>query len=483
MGGWKMMAKLITVFYLISLFSVLFLVYRKALRLEDEQTLNKIWVIFFSGYCLAIFFIHAYALEWANPGLALALYCFCPVVWLLFKLLKKCNYPGDLGLLFLAILFTSLGLVILFRLDIRNDWFLTKFLGIQSPVPVAFKHLFYSLVSLSLVVLGLAWGIFSRMIFKIQSRKEIFIWGGMALTVLALPRLFGFNTWLTEANSVQPSEFAYKILFLIFVAKYYESRSTELVLSHYPFAEVLKLVIFLFLGVVVFFYFPLVFLAREFGTALLIALAFICLSSYVTARFSFFMAGLLLIALTIGAGTFVFPHVEKRVIGAWWDWQAFAFKPFREGDRNHPGYQAFTALSAIKISPWGVGIGNGILKYNGKDQTVVPKAIHDFVAAPLAYELGLAALLFIGLGLLVLLHKALPGNRSLRFPSILAAGAAIALAVQGLYNLSSVFLLLPATGVPLPWISYGGSAVVANYLLIGLLVSIVNPEKRAGHEK
>lgn len=69
------------------------------------------------------------------------------------------------------------------------------------------------------------------------------------------------------------------------------------------------------------------------------------------------------------------------------------------------------------------------------------------------------------------------------FRNILAAGIATALMTQGLYNLSSVIALLPATGIPLPWISYGGSAVFANYILIGLLLAILGDNEDDGCEK
>jgi cell division protein FtsW len=173
--------------------------------------------------------------------------------------------------------------------------------------------------------------------------------------------------------------------------------------------------------------------------------------------------------------------VEKRVIAAWLHWKEYAFKPFGDG-RLYPGYQLFTALASIRLSPWGVGIGNGILKHATMDKTVIPKAVHDFIAIPVASEIGIVAIIIICIAYIVLLDKATKRNRSLDFWNILAAGIAVALMTQGLYNLSSVIALLPATGIPLPWISYGGSAAFANYFLIGLLITILNDKKDGCNE-
>lgn len=192
--------------------------------------------------------------------------------------------------------------------------------------------------------------------------------------------------------------------------------------------------------------------------------------------------GLALIALSIYVGTHLSGHVERRVIAAWLDWKEYAFKPYGEG-KLYPGYQIFTALAAIRLSPWGVGIGNGILKHATMDKTIVPKAVHDFAAIPVASEMGILAIFIIVMGYIVLLDKAIEKNRSLNFRNILAAGIVIALLTQGLYNLSSIIALLPATGIPLPWISYGGSAAFANYILIGLLMAILSGKGESRHEK
>lgn len=476
------MGKVVTILYLISLMVTLWMVYRHPIRLDNMPMLKKVLVVLFSGYVLAVTFIYVNTLQWEKPFLFFSMVSLCPFVWLLMFILKRYEYKGDLSILVLAIMLNSIGLIILYRLDISSGWFLTRAVGYQENISMALKQLVYSMIALLGVVAGISKGVFKSAIEKIEKRRDILVWGIIAFALLALPKLFGFSTWLTQDKSLQPSEFAFKIIFLIFIAKYYESKSSELILRHYPIKEVMKLVIFVFTGVVIFFFFPLVLLQKELGTALLIGLSFIILTAYVTNRFSFFLVGIALIALSIYAGTHLSGHVEKRVIAAWLDWKEYAFKPFGEG-KLYPGYQIFTALAAIRLSPWGVGIGNGILKHATMDKTIVPKAVHDFAAIPIASEMGILAIFIIVMGYIILLDKTIQKNRSLNFRNILAAGIVIALLTQGLYNLSSVFALFPATGIPLPWISYGGSAVFANYILVGLLLAILSEKKDSGHEK
>ena len=264
------MGKVVTILYLISLMATLWMVFRHQLRLDNMEMLKKALVVLFSGYSLTIIFIYINTLQWEKPLLFLLIVSFCPFVWFLISILRRNGYKGDLSILMLTIMLNSIGIIILYRLDISSGWFLTRAAGYQENVSIAIKQLAYSAAALLGLVIGISKGLFIAVIEKIEERRNILIWGIMALIILALPKLFGFSIWMTGDKSLQPSEFAFKIIFLIFVAKYYESKSSELILRHYPLKEVLKLVVFLFVGVTIFFFFPLVLLQKELGTALLI---------------------------------------------------------------------------------------------------------------------------------------------------------------------------------------------------------------------
>lgn len=481
-----MISKFVTIVYLISLSCSLWMMSRRRLHLADELMLKKVGVLLCSGYSVAVTYIYAHVYQGGRPLLYLAMLALCPFVFVLLGIFKRYNYRGDLNVLLLALMLNTLGLVTLYRLNVDSGWFLTRVVHYDGDVPIVLKQLAYSMIALFGITVGLAKGIFPQAVRFIENNKYTMVWGLVAFALLALPKLFGFSAMLAQDTSFQPSEFAFKVIFLVFVAKYYASRSSELILPHYPLREVLKLVFFISVGIAGFFFLPLVFLQKELGTALLIGLSFIILTAYVTGRVSFFFAGMALIVAALCVGVLISGHVEKRLIGAWLEWREFAFKPFREGERLYPGYQLFTAIATIRLSPWGVGIGNGILNRIGNDQairTIVPKAVHDFIAIPVMSEMGILAIAVIAIGYMVLLYKAIEKQKTLSFRNILSAGIAIALMTQGLYNLSCVTALLPTTGIPLPWVSYGGSAIFANYILVGLLMTTLNDEGDVCDEK
>jgi cell division protein FtsW (lipid II flippase) len=448
------------------------MIHRHQIGLDNELMLKKVLIVLCSGYFVAVGFIFIYVLNFEKSFLFLCMISLCPFMQVLISILKRYEYKGDISILVLSIMLNSLGLVILYRLDISSGWFVTRAAGYEGSIPMALKQLIFSMIAMLGVVTGLAKGYFKKAILFIEKKKNIMIWGIASFALLALPKLLGGSIWLTQDRSIQPSEFVFKITFLIFLSKYYESKATELLLQHYPFKEIAKIVLFIVAGIGCFFLAPMVLMQHELGTALLIALSFIFLTTYVSDRLSFLFVGLAFIILAMALGVLVSDHIERRVLAAWLEWKDYAFKPFGEG-KLYPGYQIFQALAAIKLSPWGMGIGNGILKHATMNRTIVPVATSDFIAIPLGSELGIIGIAIVCAGYLVILNKSLPKNRTLNFQSIFAAGIAIALSVQGCFNLSEVVALLPITGIPLPHLSYGGSAVLANYILTGILLTIL----------
>ncbi len=117
----------------------------------------------------------------------------------------------------------------------------------------------------------------------------------------------------------------------------------------------------------------------------------------------------------------------------------------------------------------GVGFGNSIQKY-----AYLPEHTTDSIFAIFAEEAG-----FVGSVILISLYSALTlvgifiaQNAKTQFGKLLATGIVVFLSVQTLINLASQAILIPLTGVPLPFISYGGSSILINYIAIGLLLNI-----------
>ncbi|NDG67757.1 MAG: FtsW/RodA/SpoVE family cell cycle protein, partial [Actinobacteria bacterium] len=118
------------------------------------------------------------------------------------------------------------------------------------------------------------------------------------------------------------------------------------------------------------------------------------------------------------------------------------------------------------------------------DPTRIPAVKNDFIFAAIGEELGLfgatavlAAFVFIiGSGL----RTAIRTDNA--FEKLLAVGLTTILGVQAFIILAGVLRVLPLTGVTLPFMSYGGSSLVANYMLLGLLIAISHSSARRLHE-
>jgi len=180
--------------------------------------------------------------------------------------------------------------------------------------------------------------------------------------------------------------------------------------------------------------------------------------------------------LVLGAGLFaagayvawrMFGHVQTRV-EIWID-------PWK--DPSGSGYQIIQGLFAMAFGGVvGTGLGLG-------GQVRIPASENDFIFAVVAEQLGLlggtlvimAFLLMVGAGLRI----ALVADHA--FDKLLATGLTLLLGVQAFVIIAGVTRLLPLTGVTLPFVSYGGSSLVVNYVLLALLLRLSDPARaRAG---
>ncbi|GID32038.1 FtsW/RodA/SpoVE family cell cycle protein [Paractinoplanes brasiliensis] len=152
-------------------------------------------------------------------------------------------------------------------------------------------------------------------------------------------------------------------------------------------------------------------------------------------------------------------------------------QPIDQCDLNGPCYQLIQARSAIFEGGWfGVGLGKGALKWNW-----LPEADNDFIFAVVAEELGV-----IGCGVVLTLFSVLAytGFRIARrsqdpFRRLAAAAITTWLVSQAVINMGGVTGTLPITGLPLPFISAGGSALVVTMAAVGMLASFARAEPQA----
>lgn len=180
--------------------------------------------------------------------------------------------------------------------------------------------------------------------------------------------------------------------------------------------------------------------------------------------------GLMGIALVAGAS----PYRVKRLT---------AFQNFDVNNLNSTSYhtkQIVIALGSGGIG--GVGFGNSVQKY-----AYLPEHTTDSIFAIFAEETG-----YIGSIILISIYVALCAigmmiamNAKTQFGKLLATGITVFITIQALINLASQAILIPLTGVPLPFISYGGSSMLINYIAVGLLLNIalehkMSPRKNNG---
>lgn len=288
--------------------------------------------------------------------------------------------------------------------------------------------------------------------------------GALALLVLVLVPGIGRNVngnqnWIDVGGPfrLQPSETA-KLALIVWGADLLARKRKLLVQWKHllvPFVPVAGLVV------------SLVLLGGDLGTSLI-------LMSVVGALLFVAGAPLRLFALMLAAGGglvgyLTMNHSERlERLSSWLD-------PF--ADYQHGGWQAAHSIFALASGGWwGVGLGASREKWG-----TLPEAHTDFIFAIVGEELGLVGSLVL-LGLFATLGYAgirIAGRSGDPFVRVAAAGVTAWITVQALVNIGAVIGALPITGVPLPLVSYGGSAMLPTMLAIGMLLSFARDEPGA----
>ena len=202
---------------------------------------------------------------------------------------------------------------------------------------------------------------------------------------------------------------------------------------------------------------------RDLGAALLFFAVFLALTYAATGRLSLVVIGLVLFLAGSALMANLFDHVRARV-DIWLD-------PF--ADPLGAGYQIVQSLHAFaRGGLLGTGLGNGLPMVGGR--LPIPEIHTDFPLAALGEELGLVGVIAI-LGLyFVVIQRGLRIGASAAddFRAILATGLALVVGVQAFIIAAGNLKVLPLTGVTLPFVSYGGSSLLANAVVVGLLLAL-----------
>jgi cell division protein FtsW (lipid II flippase) len=311
----------------------------------------------------------------------------------------------------------------------------------------------------------------------LESYKYLFGLGAIAL--LFLPRLpvigetvNGARLWIHFGGlTFQPGELA-KIALVVFLAAYL--REKREVLAQGRLKDLGPLLVIWGGAMLV------IVATNDLGSALLIFGIFLAMLYMATGRLAYVMAGLGLFLVGGYAVQREIPHVHERVVDWLQPWTTHkVFCPFtgtmalRQECQSYQNVQGLYSIA--NGGTWGTGLGKGTFSSPGGSQ-LIPFVNTDFIYSALAQELGL-----VGAAALVLVYMLFVA-RGMRialqvddgFSKLLAAGLTFGFGLQAFIIIGGVLREIPLTGITLPFVSYGGSSVVANFLVLAGLLLVSN---------
>ncbi|MGG3998976.1 FtsW/RodA/SpoVE family cell cycle protein [Anoxybacillus kestanbolensis] len=299
--------------------------------------------------------------------------------------------------------------------------------------------------------------------YKHYARKKFlqFIFFVMPLPLIYV-LLFGHTannatSWIKLGPvNVQPAEFA-KIGLIVYLSGVLANKQKKLIAS--PQEALFPIYYMLFICL-------LIFLQPDAGTMLIIvAICLTIILSSATSKWLLIKQGVLFGIVFLLSLPFIYDKVFTEVRKA----RLYSFlDPFAYAQKE--GYQLINSYFAIANGGLkGLGLGQGIQKYG-----YLPEAHTDFIMAVIAEELGLFGVSFvlILLSFIVLRGFVIARRCPDAFGSLLAIGISAMIGIQASINLGGVTGIIPLTGVPLPFVSYGGSSLVLLMMSAGVLANI-----------
>ena len=366
---------------------------------------------------------------------------------------------ADQVMLPVVALLNAIGLVVIYRLDLAER---------PGYGPLAERQMLWSLVGIGLMVLTL---------IVVRDHKSLsrysYLLGLVGLILLALPLVWPQPPGYEEARiwlwlgpfSIQPGEFS-KILLLIFFAQLLAQKRALFTVAGRRFAgltfprlrDLAPILMVWAIAILI------MAVSNDFGPALLLFATVLGMVYFATGRASWLAIGLALVAIGGYAVYQVSSKIQERVSNF--------LDPFAdfEGIGNQPA-NALIGLSWGGITGTGLGYGHPEL---------VPVAHSDYILAALGEELGFvgiaAVLCLFGVFITRGFRTAMQARDS--YGKLLASGLALTIAIQIFVVAGGVSAMLPMTGLTTPFMSAGGSSVMANYILLGLLLRISNSANR-----
>jgi cell division protein FtsW (lipid II flippase) len=388
--------------------------------------------------------------EAASPPLIYGAY-YAGTLFVLYLGVRLLLPHSDVLLLPIVTLLTGLGLVMIFRLTYNIE-------GVESLATTQALWILIGSGTMFLLVL------FFRNYARIFDYKYLFAFAGVAL--IALPftpvgyPVNGAQLWVAVGPfNFQPSEFA-RIALIVFFAGYLAEKRDLLAATSRSFLGVqipaikyfgpVALVWAASLGLLVF--------EKDLGSSLLFFAVPLLMLYAATGRIAYVILGTVLFSVGSFVTFLLFEHVQVRV-QAWLDpWQ----------DPDGTGFQILQSIFNIADGGLlGTGLGAGFAQ-------TIPEVETDFVFSAIASELGLLGATAVLLAFLIFVYR---GTKIALLAEddaskLLVYGLTAMFALQTLVIVGGVTKAIPLTGITLPFVSYGGSSVVGNFILTGLLLLV-----------
>ncbi|WIM67731.1 FtsW/RodA/SpoVE family cell cycle protein [Corynebacterium breve] len=364
---------------------------------------------------------------------------------------------SDQIMLPVAAALNAIGLVMIYRIDIARE------------TALASRQVMWTLVGIVLLVLTL---------LIIRDHKALsrfsYLLGVLGLVLLALPLVWPqpegaeAKIWLSLGPlSVQPGEFS-KILLLMFFAQLLTQKRALFTVAGYRFLgmEFPRLRDLAPIMVVWAIAILIMAISNDFGPALLLFATVLGMMYFATGRASWLVIGLGLVTVGAVAVYQVSSKIQSRV-------QNF-LDPLGTYHGDGGGFQLSQALFGMS---WGGLTGTGLGM--GYPQSV-PVAWTDFILAGVGEELGLVGLAGVLVLFAIFVSRGFNAALAVRdsYGKLLASGLALTIAIQVFVVTAGISALMPMTGLTTPFMSAGGSALMANYILLGLLLRISDSARR-----
>jgi peptidoglycan glycosyltransferase len=363
---------------------------------------------------------------------------------------RKLAPRADGTLLPLAALLNGIGFVVITRIDRDANDQLAPSQAVWTMVGVA-------------AFIGTLWVV--RRVHLLERYRYTFLFLGLVALLLPLApglgrEINGARLWVRLGPiNFQPGELA-KVFLVVFLAGYLVDKREVLAAGGRRIAG-LRIPAARHLGPLLLawgFSLVVMLLEKDLGSSLLFFAVFAVMLYIATERTAFLLAGAGLFVTGAAIGYAIFGHVQERV-SVWANpWPVAGGK----------GYQIVQSLFSFGSGGFaGTGLGLG-------SPDKIPNASTDFIFSAIGEELGLlgtvailiAFLLLVGAGFRIAVQADRP------FPKLFAAGLTSIIGIQTFVILGGVTRLIPLTGVTLPFVSYGGSSLIANFVIIALLLRI-----------